>query len=227
MIAMYSQEQYDSAKSTHFLPCKCEMCSDTFHVVKTRVTQVLSGKRSNEAKYCSKQCRIKSQETKVSCNCTCCNKPFKKRPTQMSASGNNFCSQSCSTSYNNTHKTKGTRRSKLEVYVEEQLSLLYPSLEIIYNDKQTISSELDIYIPSLNVAFELNGIFHYEPIYGLHKFQQIQTNDKNKFQQCINAGINLCIIDTSSHKYVKPSTSQKYLDVITQIINERVALQPF
>ena len=38
---------------------------------------------------------------------------------------------------------------------------------------EAINSELDVYVPSLNLAFELNGIFHYEPIYGEKKLNQI------------------------------------------------------
>jgi len=80
---------------------------------------------------------------------------------------------------------------------------------------------LDIYIPSLNVAIELNGIFHYEPIYGVDKLGKIQDNDISKSKACIDNQIDLCTIDTSGQKYFKPKTSQKYLDIITNIIKER------
>jgi len=81
---------------------------------------------------------------------------------------------------------------------------------------------LDIYIPSLNLAFELNGIFHYEPIFGVDKLEKINKNDISKSKTCFNMKIDLCIIDTSYQKYIKPKTSQKYLDIITNIINERL-----
>jgi hypothetical protein len=81
-------------------------------------------------------------------------------------------------------------------------------------------SELDIYIPSLNLAFELNGILHYEPIYGTTKHQQIQSNDKSKYKACLDAGIDLCIIDTSQLKYFKPSNAQQYLDMVTGVMNK-------
>ena len=106
--------------------------------------------------------------------------------------------------------------------MEDQLKIIYPELEILYCDKTTINSELDIYIPSLKLAFELNGIFHYEPIYGESRLNQIQNNDNRKFQACIENGIELCIIDTSQHKYVKPSTSQKYLDIIISILSDKI-----
>jgi hypothetical protein len=142
--------------------------------------------------------------------------------SQLHRSKNHFCSQSCTISYNNKHKTTGNRRSKLEIYLENQLTILYPNLPIDYNLKLAINSELDIYIPSLNLAFELNGIFHYEPIFGINKLDQIRNNDISKSKACIDNRIDLCIIDTSDQKYVKPSTSQKYLDIIIKIINERL-----
>ena len=150
-----------------------------------------------------------------------CNKDFIKITAEINRSKNHFCSKSCSASYSNKNKSHGTRRSKLETYLEEQLTILYPNLHIDFNKKDAIGSELDIYILSLNLAFELNGIFHYEPIYGSSKLSQIQLNDISKSKACHDAKIDLCIIDTSSQKYVKPSTSQKYLDIITNIINQR------
>lgn len=97
---------------------------------------------------------------------------------------------------------------------------MYPDLVILFNDKSTINSELDIYIPSLRIAFELNGIFHYEPIFGKDKLKQINNNDNNKFQKCIINNISLCIIDTSSQKKFKEQNSLMYLEIITNIINQ-------
>jgi hypothetical protein len=93
-----------------------------------------------------------------------------------------------------------------------------------FNRKEAIGSELDIHIPSLNLAFELNGIFHYEPIYGEDKLQKIEENDISKSKACHDAKIDLCVIDTSGQKYFKPKTSEKYLNIITNIINKRTML---
>ena len=79
-----------------------------------------------------------------------------------------------------------------------------------------------IYIPSIKLAFELNGIFHYEPIFGEEKLEKIKSNDQNKFLICKKNNINLCIINTCQQKYFKISTSQKYLDIIVFIINKNI-----
>lgn len=97
-------------------------------------------------------------------------------------------------------------------------------LDIHFNTAEAIKAELDIYIPSLKVAFELNGVFHYEPIFGTTKLQQMQNKDQYKLHACTTAGIDLCVIDTSADLYFKPKASQRYLDIITKIIDERMAV---
>jgi hypothetical protein len=152
-----------------------------------------------------------------------CNIEFKKKQVDIKKSPNHFCTRSCAVSYNNKNKTKGNRRSKLEIYIEEQLTILYPNLNIDYNKKNVIGSELDIYIPSFKLAFELNGIFHYEPIFGSDKLNQIQENDVSKSKACFDKHIDLCIIDSSGLKYFKLSNAKKYLDIVVNIINKRTS----
>lgn len=176
-------------------------------------------KRGN---FCSAACVHESKKTKIQISCTVCNKLFYRKPSEIK-SDNLFCSQSCAAKYNNTHKTSGTKRSKLEIYLEQQLIQLYPNLEIHFNRKDTIDSELDIYIPLYKLAFELNGIFHYEPIFGQDKLQSIQNNDSNKFMKCQERQISLYIIDTSTQRYFKKATSDKYLKIITTIIDQYLA----
>lgn len=137
-------------------------------------------------------------------------------------SKNVFCSRSCRAVYNNTHKSVGIRRSKLEIWLEQKLNNIYPFLEIHYCRKDAINSELDIYIPSLKLGFELNGIYHYEPIHGQQILENIQNNDKRKFQACLEQNIELCIIDTSTLKYFKESNALPYLKIVQNIINSKL-----
>jgi hypothetical protein len=133
---------------------------------------------------------------------------------------NNFCSHSCSIKFQNAHKTSGYRRSKLEIYLETKLYEMFPNLEIVYNDRKTLPSslELDIYVPSLKLAFELNGIFHYIPAFGEEKFDKIQYNDYRKLKECQDLNINLCVIDISHQKRFTEKSSEKYLEIIKSFI---------
>lgn len=225
MKPLYTQEQFNQSKSLDFLPCECYVCGKPFEVTKHQIQRVLNQNQTRVGKYCSRECVGVSLTFKTLVKCTNCGIEFKKlrKDIKRTKSGNHFCSRSCSTTFNNKNKTTGNRRSKLEFWLEAQLTHLFPNLTIDYNKKSGIQSELDIYIPSLNIAFELNGIFHYEPIYGVDKLTKTQVNDNNKFQLCNEAKIDLCVIDTSGQNYFKPDTSQKYLDIITNIIKERLA----
>lgn len=221
MKPLYTQVDFDNAKSTDFLFCECQQCNNSFKRAKKDIKRAIIGTKP-DIQFCSHQCSCLSKKTKQNLLCSNCNTQFERVPNQIKKSNNHFCSKSCAVTYNNKNKTHGNRRSKLEMWLEEQLTTLYPNTLIEFNQKSAIGSELDIYIPTLNLAFELNGIFHYEPIYGTNKLDQIQSNDKSKSLACHEAKIDLCIIDTSQQKYVKPSTSQKYLDIIINIINERL-----
>ena len=209
-----------------YLDIICKNCGK--HFQREQKDHSTSKRRMAKNYFCSQKCTAKFNNPPVFVHCTQCKKTFKKLPSQIKRSKNHFCSRSCAATYNNLHKTTGTRRSKLEVWIEEQLTALYPDLDIEFNKKDAINSELDIYIPSLSLAFEMNGIYHYEPIHGQGKFDQIQNNDHRKFAACLERNIELCIIDTSLQNYFKEKTSQKYLDIITSILNLKLSsvIQP-
>lgn len=176
--------------------------------------------------FCTIACATKFSLTKerVKLPCGNCGKECVRREYEFkqSKSGKIFCNRSCSVTYNNKHKKFGTKVSKLETYLAEELVKLY-SFEFHFNKKDEIDSELDIYIPTLKLAFELNGIFHYEPIFGSKKLEQIQINDKNKFQACQARQISLCVIDSSTMTKFKPNKGKKFLSIICSIIDTHLS----
>ena len=200
----------------------CSECGESFSVRKGQDWIAVTRKAKN--RFCSVHCKQKwfSHQAKwVEKPCSHCGNFLRKQYNAVRKSKNIFCSNSCSASYNNTHKTHGTRRSKLETWIEEQLKMLYPNLSIECNQKSAISSELDIYIPSLQLAFEFNGIYHYKPIHGAEKLASVKDNDARKQQACFDRGIDLRIIDTSSFGYFKTERAKKFLDTVVDIIKTK------
>ena len=199
-----------------YITYNCINCNTTFQVSESESIR-RKNKSKNQLNFCSHKCfcNHKTKNGTTIIHCTNCKKEFILSISlqKKSKSGNHFCSKSCAATYNNTHKTKGNRRSKL--------IKLYPNLEFHFNQKEIINSELDIYIPSLKLAFELNGIFHYEPIYGQDKLNQIQNNDNRKFQACIERGVEMCVIDTSNIKYLKTENANQILNIIVTIISNK------
>ena len=199
------------------ITCKCDNCDKEF-LIESRYI-----KRKVKNRFCSIDCKYKFIKKKNNVKCECvCGKLFERKKSQAnkSKSGKLFCSSSCSATHNNKNKKYGNKRSKLEVWIENELKKKY-NFEILFNNKEAINSELDIYIPSLRIAFELNGIFHYEPIYGEEKLKSIKNNDNRKYQACLENKIELCIIDVSSSKHFKPERDKKYLDIIESIITQK------
>lgn len=212
----------DKYKYKECITLICSNCNIKYKSTKKRIYSHLKSNHKNS--FCSSLCvkMFKDKQFRTILTCKQCNNAVSRRKIELIKHKNAFCSSSCSAKYNNTHKTKGNKRSKLEIWLEKQLSKLYSNLEIKYNQKSDIDSELDIYIPSLKLAFELNGIFHYEPIFGKDKLNSIKNNDQRKFQACLEKNIELCIIDVSKMTNFKESKAIIFLEIITNIINLKI-----
>lgn len=209
------------------IPCECYCCSKSFLVDKREVNRALKGETNS--RYCSRSCKATHQRNlnghfSLLLECSTCGTGFKmvKSNADKSKSGKNFCSKSCACSYNNAHKKYGTRRSKFEKYAQLRIENQFPELEIHFNRRDKILSELDIYIPTLNIAFEFNGIFHYKPIFGADKLSTIKANDQKKEILCKAIGVKLFCLDISSIKNFTQCSADPYISEISSIIEMNV-----
>lgn len=200
---------------------ECPECLKPFFRSKNVIQSKFGKYNKNNKIYCSFECSAKHKTYAKNVLCKQCNKNFIKSLNQIKKIKNHFCSRSCAAKYNNTHKVKGYRRSKLEQWLEITIKKIFPNIEMICNGTD-INHELDIYFPKLKLAVELNGIFHYKAIYGINKLISTQDNDNKKIQACLEANIHLLIIDTSFQKRFTPKTSTKFLNEICNEINLRL-----
>ena len=111
----------------------------------------------------------------------------------------------------------------MESYIEAKIKKEFPQLDFICNDRKLLGGlELDFFFPSLKLAFELNGITHYEPIYGKDRFDRSNENDKRKMILCYEQGVELAVVDTSHIKYFKEKSGDKIFEEFVKILSPLV-----
>ena len=151
--------------------------------------------------FCSRECSAKHQTDKpgnggrernpdkrLSLICKHCGKSFERFTCAVVPGRDVFCSQSCSSTY--TNKFKRGSRSKLEKWLGPKLKEL--NAPVLLNNREILNGyELDIYFPTKNLAFELDGPWHKFPISGDDHLAQIQANDRLKEDLCHQLGIEL------------------------------------
>ena len=142
MKILITIEELNNKKSRDLIPCECAYCHNTFSTQKNVVQRGLKGSRTID--FCTPKCGYQSKIKKQLLNCQNCQKPFLKDFSQIKKSKNHFCCHSCSGTWGNSHKTKGTNRSKLEFWLEKQLPVLYPNLIFKFNDTNVINVNFDL-----------------------------------------------------------------------------------
>ena len=192
----------------------CELCGVEFKV---------SSKLFKIRKYCGKECGsvVKKRHKKagIIINCKNCNKLVREVPSIFKKQGRKFCGRQCANNYNMNNCREV---SKLETFMQEALIARYPDLSFSFNDRKVIRYELDVYIMSLGLAFEINGPCHYRNIYGENFLKAKQKNDEIKLRICPDFGIDLKIIDSSKQPNANLENSQPYISQVYEAIDKKI-----
>lgn len=194
----------------------CNQCGATSYHPRYVILRSIKNKKQNF--FCNQTCAKLFSTTARTIICENCNNTFIKRMNQINKTHHNFCCQRCAAIYYNKHKTHGSRRSKLEKYLEENIKTEFPNLKVLFNDNKTIGSELDIYFVELKLAIQINGPSHFKPIYGQKKFTRITELDLEKRKNCINMNIKLVEIDVSNDNSFNKTKDKRWLEVKELII---------
>ncbi|MHB8132181.1 MAG: PDDEXK family nuclease [Mobilitalea sp.] len=106
-------------------------------------------------------------------------------------------------------------RSQSEACVISLLRFHFRKLNILPNDKSAIGKEIDIFLPDLKVALEIQGPTHQKIIYSEETFLRTLKNDEKKAILCEQANIKLIPI------YL-PEKSSDYYTFLKKEIREVV-----
>lgn len=176
-----------------------------------------------------KQAKHKKQAVMTEISCGFCSKNFLKwardikKPTKT---GKNFCSRSCRTKYvhANCNPTQNVKQSVPQQMLFNLLKEKYPTATILYNDRTVLKSslELDIVLPDIKLAIEVNGPTHYFPIYGEEKFDAVINRDSIKLSEAQAIGYEVLILNVSAwQKRDYPAHIQNTLNEIIIPIIEK------
>lgn len=122
---------------------------------------------------------------------------------------------------------QGKNRSYLEKFISDNLPSRYPELEFLFNRWDIIGGdELDIYVPALKLAIELNGRFHYENVLnnaeGRIRLERAIKTDLRKRNKCRERGITLYEIDTRSMTTYSIKKASYFLNMVSDLIEARL-----
>jgi hypothetical protein len=131
--------------------------------------------------------------------------------------------------YLNSQPRTNWLKSSHEMILRQFIEKDFPLLEIKSNDRSVlpVCLELDIWIPSIQMAIELNGPCHYFPIYGEKALLACKNNDNRKVMYCQKLEINLMYIDTFNMTSIKSAPTKLktiYEEYIKPVINDALLL---
>lgn len=213
---LFTQEEYEAtlfpqSRYKKLLPIRCLTCGQTFMASAKQVNNLFTstGKDKLTLKYCSRACRDKGTQDRVTVTCANCGKKLERQRYELDMKDLFFCDRDCMHEYYKTHPNINATgpRSKLEKYIGYILAEFYPELDVEYNNREVFNGlELDQYYPKLNVGVEINGGWHYiERLSNSTRLQVIQEHDKEKLRLSAELNVPLLVIPVPSAWDYTPS----------------------
>lgn len=104
-------------KNKDLIELICPMCYGEFLKYKHYIQSKFGSSKNNKYIFCSKSCSNTFKEKKINVVCKNCSKNFLKKQNQINKTkNNNFCSHSCSASFNNKLKIKKNTNNIKEIH---------------------------------------------------------------------------------------------------------------
>lgn len=192
---------------------ECIICKSEFKVWKSHSNLLKCCKNDSckkiHRKNIQKSIGEKNKVEKIKKICQICNYEFYVLPC---FNNRILCSKKCQLKF---RAIKGAQGNKS---ISKPQLIIYEFLKEIFNDAILCDvsilkfQEIDIFIPSLNLAIEVQGRVHYEPIFGLKTFQRVQKNDKTKRTLLKNK--NIMLLEIKVERESKESLILKTLEIL-------------
>lgn len=202
---------------------KCDKCGNDF---KKYEKQMLYTDKNFCSSACNGEFYAETKIKKIELVCPVCKCIFLRRPCYINYKkrfhANLFCSRKC-TGYKlekNITKIKIEypklkRRSQIEYFIEEKIKNNFSDLSVYYNGSY-YGYELDLYFPFYNISIELNGPFHYIPIYSEESLIYTINRDKIRAHLCFEHNVTLHTIKLGRTRSIKEK--EYYWEIVKNII---------
>jgi ribosomal protein L33 len=225
---MTTIQQIQNSPRGAIITLLCHACGIEFQRKKSEVMKsIRKGKKFSCSVGCSNRLSNSGLQRFVTLKCDECGQEFTRvmkdyRKNQLRNAAKLYCNKHCAMIALNKSPRSSRPTSSHEVIMSQIIKDNYDNNICIFNNVRDVfpdNLEIDIWIPSVCLAIELNGVCHFYPIYGEDRLKKTQSNDYKKSMLAQKMNINLLTIDTSS---LKSKSKQQVLNFLNDKFTDSV-----